>query len=193
MVVDECYSQSSHMKELSYAQQNSFACSPSTNKTQELKESSHIREQSYAQQNSFARYLSTNKTRELKKSIDERLTGKLNLSTKIPDNEPIVEHDMRRQSLIGEPTYESQQLIILSHFMNMTQKTQRLIQIWDRRMGLKRSHSSTMTRSMKSREMISKMILIPCGLRIAPKPKRVYKTTKKTKRAFRLASRQLKG
>jgi len=52
----------------------------------------------------------------------------------------------------------------LLYLMSKTQETHGLIQIWDIMMGLKRSHSATMTKSMQSRRVISRKIFEPCGV-----------------------------
>mmetsp|Transcript_18271 Transcript_18271/g.23227 ORF Transcript_18271/g.23227 Transcript_18271/m.23227 type:complete len:313 (-) Transcript_18271:500-1438(-) len=135
---------------------------------------SQVKEQSYEQQNiPICQQLqalshSMDRTQESKRLIGEMLTGNFKLLTKTRDTELFVECNLTAsyktpQIPSQKHIYERQRLQNLLHNMNETQKTQRLIQTWDKKMGLKRSHSSTMTKSRKSRQMISRMLLEPIG------------------------------
>lgn len=60
--------------------------------------------------------------------------------------------------IIGNPKETKKKLMSLSTAMEKSQQSQQDIHDWDRKMGLKRSHSKTMRLSMRSRKKLRAML-----------------------------------
>jgi hypothetical protein len=63
------------------------------------------------------------------------------------------------------PSVQSLLFQSLSASMKATEESKRLIEEWDKRMGLKSSHSITVRNTSRSRKMLQELMMSGCNLR----------------------------